>query len=143
MKGFLLGVAVGAAGALWYTQTVGRVELERQFGQMQERANQVLNESRRILQETRQELSAALDAGKQTVQQTTERMRNPTTGETEPGGMNEPGQPTAGVRRAAVLKVEQRPADRARRSVRPPGPASSVTSTTSSRRRRAAVRPAT
>jgi len=94
MKGFLLGVAVGAAGALWYTQTVGRVELERQFGQMQERANQVLNESRRILQETRQELSAALDAGKQTVQQTTERMRNPTTGETEPGGMNEPGQPT-------------------------------------------------
>lgn len=71
MRNFLVGVVVGAAGALWLTQTHGRIGLDRQFGQMQERANQVLNESRRILEETRQELTAAFQAGKHTVQDTT------------------------------------------------------------------------
>lgn len=71
MKNFLLGVVVGAAGTLWFTQTRGRVDLDRQFAQMQERANQVLNESRRILEETRQELTAAFQAGKHTVQEST------------------------------------------------------------------------
>jgi hypothetical protein len=76
VKNFFLGVVVGAAGALWFTQTRGRISVDQQFGQMQERANQVLNESRRILQETRQELGAALQAGRQTVQQTSDMLRH-------------------------------------------------------------------
>lgn len=71
MKNFLLGMVVGAAGTLWVTQTRGRIDLDRQFVQMQERANQVLNESRRILEETRQELTAAFQAGKHSVQEST------------------------------------------------------------------------
>jgi hypothetical protein len=77
MRNFLLGVVVGAAGALWYTQTRGRIDLDRRFGQMQERANQILNESRRILEETRHELGAAFQATKHSVQ--------------ESGGLNRPG----------------------------------------------------
>jgi hypothetical protein len=76
MRNFILGVIVGAVGAMWYTQTRGRIDVDRQFSVMQERANQVLNESRRILEETRQELGAAFQAGKQTVQQTTDRIRS-------------------------------------------------------------------
>jgi hypothetical protein len=91
MKSFLLGVVVGAAGALWYTQTTGRLELDRQFAQMQERANQVLNESRRILEETRQELASALEAGRHTVQQRA--VRNPATGDLGTAGTSEPGHP--------------------------------------------------
>jgi hypothetical protein len=88
MKNFLLGVIVGASGALWYTQSRGRVDIDRQFGQMQDRANAVLNESRRILEETRRELSSALESGRQTVQQRTERVRGPSAvepGTTTPG----------------------------------------------------------
>jgi hypothetical protein len=77
MKNFLLGVVVGSAATLWYTQTRGRLDVDRQFGQMQERAHAVLNESRRILEETRQELASALEAGRHTVQQKTEKLRNP------------------------------------------------------------------
>jgi ABC-type transporter Mla subunit MlaD len=53
----------------------GQVDIDRQFGQMQERANAVLNESRRILEETRRELSSALESGRQTIQQRAERSR--------------------------------------------------------------------
>jgi hypothetical protein len=80
MRTFLLGVVVGASAALWYTQTRGRLEIDRQFSQMQDRANAVLNESRRILEETRRELTSALEAGRQSFQRV-ERPRNPTSGE--------------------------------------------------------------
>ena len=71
MKGFVLGVIVGAAVALWFTQTRGRIDWDRQSGQMQARANQVLNEGRRILEETRRELAALFQAGQRAVQATT------------------------------------------------------------------------
>lgn len=95
MRGFLLGVIVGAAGTLWYTQRRGQLEVNRRFGEMQERANAILTESRRILEETRQELASALEAGKHTVQQRAQQLRRstPETGETTPP--SEPGQPTA------------------------------------------------
>lgn len=83
MKNFLFGIIVGATGALWYTRTRGRGDIDRQFGQMQERANAVLNESRRILEETRQELTSALESGRQTLQQRSERGRGPLSGEAE------------------------------------------------------------
>jgi streptogramin lyase len=90
MRNFILGVIVGATGALWYSQTMGRMDVERQFAQMQERANAVLNESRRILEETRQELASALEAGKQTVQQRTERFRTSGPGDGETGESTPP-----------------------------------------------------
>jgi len=76
VKNFLLGVMVGAAAALWYAQTKGQVDIDQRFMQMQDRANAVLNESRRILEETRRELTTAFEAGRHTVQQRTERFRH-------------------------------------------------------------------
>lgn len=95
MRNFLFGVLVGAMGAFWFTQMKGRIDVDRQFGQMQERANAVLNESRRILEETRQELASALESGRQSVQQKTERLRNPAAGETGTTGTSEPNQPAS------------------------------------------------
>ena len=82
VKNFLFGIIVGATGALWYTRSRGRNDIDRQFGQMQERANAVLIESRRILEETRQELSSALESGRQTLQQRGDRGRDPLAGGT-------------------------------------------------------------
>lgn len=76
MRNFLLGVLIGAAGALWYAQTKGQLDIDQRFGLMQERANAVLNESRRILEETRKELTSAFEAGRQTVQQRAEKLRH-------------------------------------------------------------------
>ena len=91
MKNFLLGVMVGAAAALWYAQTKGQVDIDQRFMQMQDRANAVLNESRRILEETRRELTTAFEAGRHTVQQRTERFRHGEgTGEVGPGEGNPP-----------------------------------------------------
>lgn len=90
MKNFLLGFVVGAATALWYAQTRGQLDIDQRFVQMQDRANAVLNESRRILEETRRELTSAFEAGRQTVQQRTERLRRgegpgePGTGDVNP-----------------------------------------------------------
>jgi hypothetical protein len=97
MRNFLFGVIVGVVGTLWYTQRSGQFEINRRFGEMQEKANAVLNESRRILEETRQELASALEAGKATVQQKTERLRRPSTegGEAGPTAESEPNQPEA------------------------------------------------
>ncbi len=94
MKGLLVGVIVGAAGAMWLSQARGRVDLDRQFGQMQERANAILLESRRILEETRRELSSALESGRQTVQQRTDRVHG--TSVTDAGTIEtgEPAPPT-------------------------------------------------
>ena len=90
MRNFLLGVVVGASGAIWYTQTRGQVDIDRQFGQKQERANAVLNESRRILEETRRELSSALESGRQTIQQRAERGRGISFGESASTGETHP-----------------------------------------------------
>jgi hypothetical protein len=94
MRNFILGVVVGASAALWYTQTRGRLEIDRQFSQMQDRANAVLNESRRILEETRRELGSALEAGRQSFQRT-ERPRNSGAGEGGSSGPGESSPPTA------------------------------------------------
>jgi hypothetical protein len=85
MRNFMFGVIVGASGALWYTQMRGQVDVDRQFGQMQERANAVLNESRRILEETRRELASALESGRQTIQQRADRGRGALFGESASG----------------------------------------------------------
>ena len=91
MKNFLLGVLVGATAALWYAQTKGQLDIDHRFAQMQDRANAVLNESRRILEETRRELTSAFEAGRQTVQQRTERLRRGEgTGEPGTGEFNPP-----------------------------------------------------
>jgi hypothetical protein len=97
MRNFLLGVIVGALGTYWYTQRSGQLEINRRFSEMQERANAVLNESRRILEETRQELASAFEAGKTTVQQKAERLRRPPSegSEGSPSTGTEPGQPSA------------------------------------------------
>lgn len=95
MKGFLLGVIVGAIGTLWYTQRNGELEINQRFGEMQDKANAVLNESRRILEETRQELASALEAGKNTVQQRTERLRRPS-GESSEASQSTETEPNQG-----------------------------------------------
>jgi len=93
VRNFLLGLFAGIIGTMWYSQTRGQVEVNRHFGEMQDRANAILNESRRILEETRQELGSALHAGRQTVQQQTERLRHTGPGETGTAEGNEPTPP--------------------------------------------------
>ena len=95
MLRFVAGFLVGALAATWYQQSQGEIDIERRFSEMQDRANAVLNESRRILVETRRELTAAIETGRQTVQQKAERLRH-AAGETTEGGETEGGQqPTA------------------------------------------------
>lgn len=94
MRNFLLGLFAGIIGTMWYSQTRGQMEVNRHFGEMQDRANAILNESRRILEETRQELGSALQAGRETVQQKTERLRHTGTGTTGQPEGNEPTPPS-------------------------------------------------
>ncbi len=72
---FVLGVIVGALAASWLQRAQNQELVERRLGEMQERANAVLVESRRILEETRRELSAALEAGRKSVESRAERLR--------------------------------------------------------------------
>ena len=95
MKNFLFGVIVGSAATFWYTQSRGRVDVDQQFGQMQERANAILHESRRILQETRQELVSALETGRHTVAQTTEKLRSASASGEPNATAGEPNPPVA------------------------------------------------
>ena len=69
---------------------ITRVKLlvEWEQGGVKERANAVLNESRRILEETRQELTSALESGRQTLQQRADRGRGSLAGD---GETNVPG----------------------------------------------------
>lgn len=87
---FLLGFVLGALAATWYQQSQGELDVDRRFGEMQDRANAVLNESRRILEETRRELQSALEAGRQSVQQKAERLRHAATETTEGGAEGGP-----------------------------------------------------
>ncbi len=82
---FLAGFLLGVVATLWYSRSRGELHIDQRFGEMQERANAVLTESRRILEETRKELSSALEAGRQSVQQTTDKLRT---------GPGEGGDPT-------------------------------------------------
>ena len=80
MFSFLLGVAVGAIGAIWYQQSgmsssMSMNTLEGRFGELQDRANAVLSEARRVLQETRSELQTVIETSRQSVQEKVERVR--------------------------------------------------------------------
>ena len=90
---FLLGFVLGALVATWYQQTQGELDIDRRFAEMQERANAVLNESRRILEETRRELQSAFEAGKRSVEQKAERLRHAAV---EPGPEGTTGGPQGG-----------------------------------------------
>ena len=75
MLRFLFGVALGALGAYYLRQRPQRQELEERMREMQARSSAVLEESRRILDETRGELGQALEAGRESVQHKAERLR--------------------------------------------------------------------
>lgn len=77
MMRFVLGMVIGAAGAYWLARSQGEIRVDQRFTDMQDKANAVLTESRRILQETRQELASALEAGRNTVQSKAEQLRRP------------------------------------------------------------------
>ncbi|MBI2940106.1 MAG: hypothetical protein HYY04_06660 [Chloroflexi bacterium] len=87
MLRFIAGFIVGALAATWYQQNQAELDVDRRFAEMQDRANAVLNESRRILEETRRELASALEAGRVSIQSKAERLRQSAeTGESQPGG---------------------------------------------------------
>ena len=94
MSRFILGVIVGAAAAMWLQRAQTQQMLERRFAEVQDRANAVLVESRRILEETRRELLAALEAGRRSVEEKAEQIRRPAEAETPPSEekREEPGQ---------------------------------------------------
>src|SRR4051812_6588738 len=71
----LVGITFGAVAAYLYLRSRGQAKMDERFSEMQDKANAVLGESRRILEETRQELVSALETGKQTVQSQTDRFR--------------------------------------------------------------------
>lgn len=67
---FLFGVMVGAAAAIWYKSGGDeRLRSDPRMQEVQDRANAILRESRLILEETRNEMRSAIEAGKQTVQE--------------------------------------------------------------------------
>lgn len=86
MLRFLFGVALGAFGAYYIRQRPQREEIEKRMREVQDRTNLVLAESRRILEETRGELGAALEAGRESVQQKAERLRAAAMAERHMGG---------------------------------------------------------
>ncbi len=73
---FMVGLALGALGAYYFQQREQREELETRMRELKMRTNAVLDESRRILDETRGELGQALEAGKSSVQQKADRLRS-------------------------------------------------------------------
>lgn len=77
MARFLLGLIVGAAAAVWIGRSRYREELklDRRLAEMQKRTEAVLDESRHILRETRGELTAAMEAARESVQEKAERLR--------------------------------------------------------------------
>ena len=81
MLRFIVGVIVGVIAATWLQRTQNQELLDRRLGEMHERANAVLLESRRILEETRREFSAAVESGRRSVETTAERWRRPAGGE--------------------------------------------------------------
>ncbi len=79
---FIFGLAIGfLAGRLIKPGTIDVSSIESGLGDIQKRTEAVLIESRRILEETRQELAAAMEASRSSVQGKAERIR---TAATEP-----------------------------------------------------------
>ena len=77
---FLLGVVVGfIAARMVRPEAVSMKKFEEGFADMQKRAEAVLIESRRIREETRKELSAAMEASRSSVQEKAERLRTAVT----------------------------------------------------------------
>lgn len=73
---FLIGVVLGYIVArMLRHEYVDTKMIEASFSDLQKRAESVLTESRRILEETRHELSAALEASRSSVQDKAERIR--------------------------------------------------------------------
>ena len=72
---FLLGVIVGAAGFSLLRRSYGEEMVNARLAEVQEKASSVLAESRRILEETRHELSSALDSGRKSLEAKSERLR--------------------------------------------------------------------
>ena len=73
---FLFGVAVGV-GLAWLARSKYAEDLrvEQRMADMQKRADAVLITSRRVLDEARQELKAATEAGRASLQHKAETMR--------------------------------------------------------------------
>ncbi len=74
MLRFILGMVVGAVGATWLLRTQGQGQWDRRLAEAQDRANAVLMESRRVLEEVRREVSAAVEAGRRSVESKAERV---------------------------------------------------------------------
>jgi|SwirhisoilCB3_FD_contig_21_32956000_length_485_multi_19_in_0_out_0_1 hypothetical protein len=98
---FLLGLLLGAAGAIAYKSgATERLRSEPRMNELQDRANAVLRESRMILEEARGELRSALEAGRSSVQEKATRIKqaaqepNETEMQNEQGGTG-PFEPTA------------------------------------------------
>ena len=93
---FLLGVIVGAAGATWLLRAHDQGQLDRRLAEMQDRANAVLMESRRVLEEVRREVGAAVEAGRRSVESRAERIRRAPEVQPQPEdegeGKEQPGQ---------------------------------------------------
>jgi hypothetical protein len=88
MLKFIFGIVLGYVVARMLRQDyVDPKRFENNFADMQKRAESVMNESRRILEETRHELSSAFEAGRSSVQEKAERIR---TAATEPEHKPEP-----------------------------------------------------
>jgi hypothetical protein len=80
---FLMGVIVGAVAAIWFERANARGDLDRRFLEAQERANGMLAESRRTLEEVRQEMASALETTRRSVEEQADRMRRAADGERE------------------------------------------------------------
>lgn len=73
---FLLGLLLGAAGALAYKSgATERLRSDPHMNELQDRANAVLRESRMILEEARGELRSALETGRSSVQEKASRIK--------------------------------------------------------------------
>lgn len=87
---FIFGVVVGYLVArMLRAEHVDTKAIESGFSDLQKRAESVLTESRLILEETRHELSAALDASRLSVQEKAERIRTAATEPEHKTGLHE------------------------------------------------------
>ena len=80
---FLVGVIVGAAIAIWFDRANARGDLDRRLLDAQERANSMLTESRRALEEVRQEMATAIETTRRSVEEQAERFRRSAEGDRE------------------------------------------------------------
>lgn len=75
MLRFVLGMLFGVLAALLAQRSWERGELEARLGDLQDRANGLLAESRRSLEETRQEVRAAVESGLKRLEEKAEQAR--------------------------------------------------------------------